>query len=214
MSLIFFDVLSKFYKCGTTGYFFYTLASMYCIAIWAIYFTIRMFMGEKTQREKLDVELENGEINWEPKTIIFFSTSSSLAGIIAGMFGIGGSLINQLLLLQVARISPEVCAATSSTMLLFTAAAACSVYISYRVLQMGLGALMICVGYMFTWFGQNGVGWLVKKLRRPSLIVLSMHIVITAGLIPLMIKSLFILNHLIQNQYDRANMWKLDKICL
>merc|ERR1712226_1510208 len=142
--------------------------------------------------------------DWDPDRIRFFSSSSSLAGIMAGMFGIGGSFVNQYLLLKVAKISPEVSAASCSAMILFTAAAACSVYVSFRVLQLSLGALMICVGLLFTWIGQNGIGWLVEKLNAPSLIVLTMNIVITTGLIPLFIRSMAVLADLIQ---DPSNMW-------
>jgi len=173
-------------------------------------FTKWILIGEKDQRNELDIEPEMEHIDWNPDRILLFSTSSSLAGIMAGMFGIGGSLLNQQLLLNVAKVSPEISAASCSTMILFTAAAACSVYVSFRVLQMGLGALMICIGLFFTWIGQNGIGWVVRKLNRPSLIVLTMNIVITTGLIPLFIRSMVVLAHLIKHP---DNMWKFHKLC-
>jgi len=206
--LVLFEVLSKLVKCGSNLYLLLMGAPM--ILIIMPFFVKIMLIGEKDQHNKLEIEFEVGDIDWDPCKIILFSTLSSLAGVMAGMFGIGGSFVNQLLLLQVAFVPTIICAASCSTMILFTAAAACIDYISFEFLPWKLGTLMICIGLLFTLIGQIGIEWVIEKFERPSLIILSMNIVITISWIVHLIVSSKLLYDLIQ---EPINIWKFGKLC-
>jgi hypothetical protein len=63
-----------------------------------------------------------GDITWTQTTTIVYPMICSLAGVIAGMFGVGGGIVKGPLMLALGLL-PDVAAATSATMILFTACA-------------------------------------------------------------------------------------------
>jgi uncharacterized membrane protein YfcA len=65
---------------------------------------------------------EEGDIEWTPQTTLTHPAACSFAGIIAGMFGVGGGIVKGPLMLHLG-VLPEVAAATSATMILFTSCA-------------------------------------------------------------------------------------------
>jgi Sulfite exporter TauE/SafE len=65
---------------------------------------------------------EEGDIEWTPRTTLSYPAACSFAGVIAGMFGVGGGIVKGPLMLHLG-VLPEVAAATSATMILFTSCA-------------------------------------------------------------------------------------------
>jgi Sulfite exporter TauE/SafE len=63
---------------------------------------------------------ETGDIEWTRETTLTYPVLCSLAGVIAGMFGVGGGIVKGPLMLHLGML-PEVAAATSATMIFFTA---------------------------------------------------------------------------------------------
>ena len=57
-----------------------------------------------------------GDVEWSPRNTILFPLLSSLAGLIAGMFGVGGGIVKGPLMLEMG-VLPDVAAATSATMM-------------------------------------------------------------------------------------------------
>ena len=62
---------------------------------------------------------EEGDIVWTARTTLTYPALCSIAGIIAGMFGVGGGIVKGPLMLALG-VLPDVAAATSATMILFT----------------------------------------------------------------------------------------------
>lgn len=65
--------------------------------------------------------LSPGEIQWTPSSIRYFPLLSIAAGTVAGMFGIGGGIINGPLLLEIG-IDPSAASAMTATTVLFSSA--------------------------------------------------------------------------------------------
>lgn len=65
--------------------------------------------------------LTPGEIQWTPQSIRYFPIFSILAGMISGMFGIGGGIINAPLMLEIG-IDPSAASAMTATTVLFSSA--------------------------------------------------------------------------------------------
>jgi uncharacterized membrane protein YfcA len=173
--------------------------------------TVFMLIDEEALRTDLGLESDDGDIVWSPDNIRLFSLYSCLAGIIAGMFGIGGSVVNSWLLLGVGKVSPGVSAASCATMTLFTAGAACSVYVSFGILQMSLGASMVLLGFLCTLLGQISMNRVIKKLNRQSLVVLTMSIVIMASLVLLFIRTVAVFFELFRNPRE---LLQFQQICV
>ena len=116
---------------------------------------------------------ERGEVVWTNSNSISFPAISTLAGVVAGFFGVGGGIVKGPLMLSMG-ISPEVAAATSVTMILFTSSAASVLYLSFGAVPHDYAKLLFLAGALFTALGQSLVSRLVKKLNRPSVIIITM----------------------------------------
>lgn len=57
-----------------------------------------------------------GDVEWSRRNTLLFPALSSLAGLIAGMFGVGGGIVKGPLMLEMG-VLPDVAAATSATMM-------------------------------------------------------------------------------------------------
>ena len=122
----------------------------------------------------------------------------SVAGLFAGLFGIGGgigkSTLNRIffsfrkkfnqwvvvkgpLMLELG-VLPEVASSTSSFMILFTSASALCVYVAFGQLVYGYAGYVFLMGFVCTLFGQAVLTHVVAQSRRTSFIVLVICVVI------------------------------------
>jgi len=95
------------------------------------------------------------------------------------MFGIGGGIIKQPLMLEMS-ILPEVAVATSCTMIFFTTGAATVSYLTFGLLTLDNGVPFFIVGFLATIGGNNIMRLVLSKLNRKSLILFAV-----AGIIAL-----------------------------
>ena len=107
---------------------------------------------------------EPGEVVWTSANSISFPAVSTLAGVVAGFFGVGGGIVKGPLMLEMG-VTPEVAAATSITMILFTSSAASVLYISFGVPEDYAKAVFV-TGAVFTALGQSLVTRLIRRLDR------------------------------------------------
>lgn len=70
------------------------------------------------------------DLAWTPARTLLFPAVSALAGLCAGLFGVGGGILKAPLLLALG-VDPAVAAATSMAMILFTSASASTVYLGF-----------------------------------------------------------------------------------
>ncbi|XP_022139835.1 sulfite exporter TauE/SafE family protein 5-like [Momordica charantia] len=121
-------------------------------------------------------ELEEERPAVEPSKKLIFPLMALLAGILGGMFGIGGGMLISPFLLQVG-IVPEVTAATCSFMVFFSATMSACQY-----LLLGMEHAEVAVGFALICFVASMLGLVVvqKAIRdygRASLIIFSVSIV-------------------------------------
>ena len=95
----------------------------------------------------------------------------TLAGVVAGFFGVGGGIVKGPLMLEMG-VDPTVAAATSITMILFTSSAASVLYISFGV-PVDYAKVVFATGALFTALGQSLVSRLVRKMG-PGVVVVMM----------------------------------------
>jgi uncharacterized membrane protein YfcA len=79
-----------------------------------------------------------------------------MAGVFAGMFGIGGGIVKGPLMLEMG-ILPEVSAATAAFMIFFTAGATTITYASFGHIAWSFGGVLLPLGIVFTAIGQVGM---------------------------------------------------------
>lgn len=101
----------------------------------------------------------------------------AIAGLLAGLFGVGGGIVKGPLMLEMG-ITPSVASASAAAMILYTSAAASTSFLVFGLLHPSYGAIFFLLGVVCTALGQYVVGRWVHKQNRQSPIVLSIGTVI------------------------------------
>jgi len=134
-------------------------------------------MRKHRRREAHNYQYQANEMQWSKKNTIILVAASFVAGLLAGLLGIGGGMIFGPLMLEF-KMLPEVAAATSSFMILFTSVAA---IIQFTILDRMIPDYSIwfaVLGFACSLLGQFLLTRIVKKYRKTSLIVLCVAAVI------------------------------------
>jgi uncharacterized membrane protein YfcA len=117
-------------------------------------------------------------LRYTPTNTAVYPLVCSFAGLIAGLFGLGGGVVKAPMMLQLG-VPPDVAAATSATMILFTGASAAVVYLAFGLLPLDYGAPLFLLGMVFNTAGQRATNKLVRAFGRRSIIVLLMAALMT-----------------------------------
>jgi uncharacterized membrane protein YfcA len=115
-----------------------------------------------------------GDIHWTKPRVLKFPSLCTIAGIAAGLLGIGGGMVKGPIMLEMG-ILPPVQSATASFMILFTSS---STTIQFAIAGQFPGQLQydyviwyILVGFLGGLTGNHLVSMLVKKYNRESIMV-------------------------------------------
>ncbi|DAZ99186.1 TPA: hypothetical protein N0F65_008219 [Lagenidium giganteum] len=131
----------------------------------------------------------HGEIQWTQRSIITFPLFSMLAGMVSGMFGIGGGIINAPLLLEMG-IDPTATSAITATTVLFSSAMSSCSYLLLGTLNLHFAQIMLPMGFITTWVGHVCLTKIVRHYNCPSLIIFSMAIVVSVSAVAMSVESI------------------------
>ncbi|OMJ73180.1 hypothetical protein SteCoe_28185 [Stentor coeruleus] len=110
------------------------------------------------------------DLSWSlPKTICY-TIISFIGGIGSGMLGLGGGVIIGPLMLDIG-LTPEVTAASSSLIVMFTSSSTSLQFYLGNVLDIEYAAVMFVISMLASVTGITMVSKLIKKYQRPSIIV-------------------------------------------
>lgn len=96
----------------------------------------------------------HGDIKWEPRTAVLYPCFFIVAGLCAGMFGIGGGMITVPLMLAMG-VHPAICTATSSTMVFFTSSLTTSSFAIFNLILWDYAAVCFVIGFLASLMGQG-----------------------------------------------------------
>ncbi|ETW03730.1 hypothetical protein, variant 1 [Aphanomyces invadans] len=160
--------------CGTMAYWLLTFVPL------AILLRIMAWMGQRLRlRNRLRVLSKavfvDGDVHWtRAKTHVVFPLYCVVAGIAAGLLGIGGGMVKGPVMLENG-ILPPVQSSTASFMILFTSSATTLLFSIAGMfpgqLQYDYVLWFATVGCCGGLFGQKVVGYLLKKYHRTSILV-------------------------------------------
>lgn len=156
-------------ECGSAGFWLLSMASVPWVCAFGAHFRRRLIVeatGKKAQ------------VTWDAKTTVRYPLVCTIAGILAGLFGVGGGIVKGPLMLEMG-VNPLVAAATASTMILFTTSAACVSFQVFGLLEPQYGAACFLLGLVCTAIGQGAINAWMKAARRQSPPVLSIGLVMT-----------------------------------
>jgi uncharacterized membrane protein YfcA len=168
-------------RCGSTAFYALEVASVVMILAFVVYIRAKL-IKETQHKEAIGYTFLKGDIQWNLSNTIYYSSLCSVAGLFAGLFGIGGGIIKSPLMLEMG-VHPAVASATCATMILFTSFTATSSFMVYGDLDYEYGAAFLVVGFISTLVGQLLMQALMKKYNRNSYIAYSVAIVVGASVL-------------------------------
>jgi len=192
--------------CGTLSYWVLYLSSIPWVACFAIYFRHRL-VKEQELKNTAGHRFLPGEICWDAKTTVKFPLLCSLAGLMAGMFGVGGGIVKGPLLLEMG-VSPVVSSATSATMILYTSASATVSFAALGMLSFHQSLAFFLLGFFCTLIGQTLMKVMLGVHERQSLIVFSIGSV-------LVLSGCLIAVHAVADAWTRsyAQLLSASRLC-
>lgn len=201
------DLAKNRVPCGSPAYAAAVLAIVPVLGaiVWAVR---RRLVHEYRERLRLGMPFAEGEVTWDERHSVVYPAVSTLAGVVAGMFGVGGGIVKGPLMLAMG-VPADVAAATSATMILFTALSASVIYISFGAVKLDYGVAVATVGFLCTLVGQFVVYRMVKMLGRRSIIIIVMVAFMALSASVVTIQAVFVTRDAIQE----GDLWRMHGIC-
>jgi len=130
-----------------------------------------IYLGKK-HAEKVAVGYKylEADIQWSKETLKKFPLTALMAGVTAGLLGIGGGMVIGPLFLSIG-MEPQVGTSSCAFMILWTACSGVVLYISDERLGWQLMCVCVSVGFVSGQLGQRLVNTVLKKTGRPSYVV-------------------------------------------
>lgn len=160
---------SKRQPCGSWP--FWVMQAAVVPVLLAISFVARGDVLRKARVRKAAQIDWSGEVKWTRTNTILFPAISVLAGVTAGVFGLGGGIVFTPLMLELGT-HPQVTAATTQTMLLFTTGASTVVFAQMGDIPWDFAAVIMATAFICTLIGQAAVDAIVRRAGRGSVVVI------------------------------------------
>jgi len=146
---------------------------MVTIAVWLRHRVIHHYH----ERISNNYQLLNGEVKWNTRNSTLYPLASISAGVIAGLFGVGGGIVKAPLMIEMG-IHPLVVASTSTVMIFFTAVTAASSYFVYGVLQWDYALVLFVLGIVSNIIGHTVVSSIIALYKSSSIITILLGLLI------------------------------------
>jgi len=128
-------------------------------------------------KQKIGFTYVDGDIQWDKRATILYPAICCLAGLFAGMFGVGGGIVKGPLMLAMG-VHPKVASGTSACMIFFTSITATTSFIVFGLLVYDYAFICLFLGFFATLVGQISLSYLMKKNERNSYISFSIGAVV------------------------------------
>ncbi|GMF25604.1 unnamed protein product [Phytophthora fragariaefolia] len=121
-----------------------------------------------------------GDVHWTKGTVVRFPLACAGAGLIAGLFGVGGGIVIGPLMIEMG-IVPEVASATTALMVLYSSAAATAKFAVFNMIAWDWAVLLCVLAFVVTAVSQVVILGFVRRTGRQSVIVLCIGATICIG---------------------------------
>ncbi|KAL4087448.1 hypothetical protein PRIC1_013340 [Phytophthora ramorum] len=165
--------------CGGAAYWVILLIEIPWVAVFVVY-TSRYLHKVYLRKAAVNYQYVEGDIRWAEKTVVYFPLGCAVAGIVAGMFGVGGGIITGPIMIELG-IVPEVASSTTALMILYSSAAATAKFAVFKMIAWDWAALLCAVAFVVTSVSQVVVLGFVRRTGRQSIIVLCIATAVLIG---------------------------------
>ncbi|CAG9311567.1 unnamed protein product [Blepharisma stoltei] len=173
-----------------TGFYFFLLV--------AISWLCGKLLVDRTQRRiENGYDFDLGDPKWNSQLAIKIGLITAFAGLLAGSLGIGGGMIMNPFMISIG-IRPEVSTSCSNFMILFSASISVLQYTIGGMIELDYGLWLLGASLIGAILGYYVLRALLRKVKRPSMIVLLIAFLTTASLIGIASTGIFTI---IEEQY-------------
>ena len=167
-------------NCSENYYLFLGLFSLVLIGLGC--FTGYLLLRLNKNREEAGYDFHKNDIKWNLKDVVAIGAVGLVAGLGAGMLGIGGGIVMNPVMLELGLL-PEVSTASSSFMILFTSSIAIIQYLTADMVDVDYGIWVGCLAVVGSAIGVLVLKKLVTKYQRSSLLVLLLAVILAVAAI-------------------------------
>eukprot|EP00163_Fabomonas_tropica_P003099 TRINITY_DN1257_c1_g3_i3.p1 TRINITY_DN1257_c1_g3~~TRINITY_DN1257_c1_g3_i3.p1 ORF type:complete len:558 (-),score=101.50 TRINITY_DN1257_c1_g3_i3:80-1720(-) len=128
-------------------------------------------------KSSLGYNFIDGDVRWTRRNSILYPALCSIAGVMAGLLGIGGGMIKGPLMLEVG-VRPQVVSATAAFMILFTSSATTIQFLVLGLMPLDYAAWYAVIGFVASYLGQLLMMYVIQRYRKSSYIIFCIAIVI------------------------------------
>ncbi|THU48725.1 hypothetical protein C4D60_Mb06t02040 [Musa balbisiana] len=161
--------------CGV-AYWFITLSQVPL----AIAFTAYVLYEKKDSHHRQADTQDKAQIRIQALPVFAFPLAALLTGVLSGLFGIGGGLLLNPVLLQIG-IPPQTAAATSSFMVMFSASMTTVKYIILGMIQVDRALVYAALCFAASAIGSMVMKGIIVKSGRVSPIVFTVIVVMAVS---------------------------------
>jgi len=163
-------------ECGSAWFWAVNFLSIFSMMM------ITKFTGDhlrKIYNKKVEVGYTfiEGDVHWNYRNCWYYPMFCTLAGVSAGLLGIGGGLVKGPLMLHMG-VDPEVSAATSGFMIFFTASATTVQFLILGMLRFDYTVWYGTIGLIGGVLGKKIVEVLIRRYSRPSIVIFVLAFII------------------------------------
>ncbi|TMW64888.1 hypothetical protein Poli38472_009055 [Pythium oligandrum] len=173
------SIANKAVDCGSPAYWVILLANIPWVAIFAVGIAF-FLLKSHTRKQSAGYHFAEGDVQWNRATVTWFPLGCGIAGIVAGLFGVGGAIVTSPMLIEIGVI-PEVTAATTALMVLYSSAAATAKYAVFDMIAWDWASLLCGVAFVVTAASQVVILGYVRRSGRQSVVVLCIGLSIVSG---------------------------------
>jgi len=145
-----------------------------------MYCTSRILEAKHKRKLAVGYEYLEADIQWSKETLKKFPVTAFMAGITAGLLGIGGGMVIGPLFLSIG-MEPQVGTSSCAFMILWTAFSGVVAYGADDHLGAELACCCVGIGFISGQLGQRLVNTVLKKTGRPSYVVFLLGGIIAAA---------------------------------
>ncbi|TYZ57838.1 hypothetical protein PybrP1_002698 [[Pythium] brassicae (nom. inval.)] len=156
-------------ECGSVTYWVVLWAEVPWVLCFTAFFVV--YMGKRrAYKRALGFQFVAGDIEWSGKTAVYFPLGCVLAGVVAGLFGVGGAIIAGPLMLEMG-VVPEVASSSSALLVLYSSASATAKFALFNQIAWDWSVMLCGVAFVVTTVAQIYILSYVRRTGRQSIIV-------------------------------------------
>lgn len=175
----------------TAVYGFLIVIQFLCLFGLSIVFGYRAYTNQ-AKRLEVDYPFLPGDPVWDAGSLKTYGAFTFLAGIVAGLIGIGGGMVLGPLML-IMGIDPRVSTATTATMIVLTSSSVAVMYVTSGLVPWSYAIFFFGICLLGALVGKSKIDGYVKKTGKASLLILILATIIavaTVGCLVIMLTKL------------------------